>query len=162
MSIYVYDPYLAPETVVEWGATPLSDLEELAGTIDVLSLHIPATPETHHLIDRQVLNALKPTAILISAARGTVMDEVALVEVLQAGRIYGAGIDVYDPEPPAPDNPLFKLDRVVLSPHVASRTEEGRRLMGMTVVEDILRVLDGEKPKYMANPEVWRTQGQPQ
>ena len=162
MPIYVYDPYLAPETVVEWGATPLSDLEELAGTVDVLSLHIPATPETHHLIDRQVLHALKPAAILISAARGAVMDEIALVEVLQAGRIYGAGIDVYDPEPPAPDNPLFQLDRVVLSPHVASRTEEARRLMGMTVVEDILRVLDGEKPKYLANPEVWPHWVQPQ
>ncbi len=90
------------------------------------------------------------------------MDEIALVEVLQAGRIYGAGIDVYDPEPPAPDNPLFQLDRVVLSPHVASRTEEARRLMGMTVVEDILRVLDGEKPKYLANPEVWPHWVQPQ
>jgi D-3-phosphoglycerate dehydrogenase len=156
MAVYVYDPYLDPQAVLDWGATPVPDLPELARTVDVLSVHIPSVPETHHLIDSTVLNALKPSAILINAARGAVLDEGALVEALQADQFHGAGIDVYDPEPPDPDNPLFTLDRVVLTPHVASRTEEGRRLMGMTVVEDVLRVLDGQKPCYLANPEIWQ------
>jgi phosphoglycerate dehydrogenase-like enzyme len=102
-----------------------------------------------------VIQALKPTAILVNAARGAVVDEAALVQALRAGSIHGAGIDVYDPEPPGPDNPLFQLDRVVLTPHIASKTEEARTLMGLTVVEDILRVLKGQEPQYLANPEVW-------
>jgi D-3-phosphoglycerate dehydrogenase len=156
MTVYVYDAYLDPQTVVDFGAIPVPDLLELARTVDVLSVHTPSTSRTYHLIDRTVLRSLKDSAILINAARGAILDESALVEVLQANQIHGAGIDVYDPEPPDPGNPLFALDRVVLTPHVASRTEEGRRLMGMTVVEDVLRVLNGQKPTYLANPEVWR------
>ena len=155
MTVCVYDPYLDPQTVVEWGATPVEDLMQLAGQVDVLTIHIPSTPETRHLIDSNVLRVLKPTAILVNAARGAVLDEAALVEALRSGHIHGAGIDVYDPEPPNADNPLFQLDRVVLTPHVASRTMEGRRLMGMTVVEEILSVLNREQPRYLANPEVW-------
>jgi D-3-phosphoglycerate dehydrogenase len=155
MAVYVYDPYLDPQVVIDWGATPVQDLVDLAGQVDVLSLHIPATDRTHHLVDETVIQALGPRAILINAARGAVLDEAALVQALEAGRIYGAGIDVYDPEPPESDNPLFQLDQVVLTPHVASRTTEGRKLMGMTAAEDILEVLQGNKPKYLANPEVW-------
>jgi len=157
MSICVFDPYLDPEPVTEWGAVPFDSLVELARQVDVLSLHIPATSETHHLIDRQVISALKPSAILVNAARGAVLDEAALVEALQAGRLHSAGIDVYDPEPPTADNPLFRIDRVVLTPHIASKTEEARTLMGLTVVEDMVRVLSGQKPHYLANPEVWQS-----
>jgi D-3-phosphoglycerate dehydrogenase len=155
MAVLVYDPYLDPQTVTDWGATPVSTLSHLAAQVDVLSLHIPATTETRHLVDKQVFQALKPNAILVNAARGAVVDEAALVQALAAGSFHGAGIDVYDPEPPAPDNPLFQLDRVVLTPHVASKTEEARTLMGLTVVNDILCVLKGQEPQYLANPEVW-------
>jgi len=155
MSVYVFDPYLDPERVSEWGATYLEDLIELASKVDILSIHTPLTPETYHLINRDVLRSMKPGAILINAARGAVVDEAALIEALQEGHLGGAGLDVYDPEPPAPDNPLFQLDQVVLTPHVASFTDEGRRRMGLTVVEDTLRVLRGELPQYLANPEVW-------
>jgi phosphoglycerate dehydrogenase-like enzyme len=151
----VYDPYLDPDAVAEWGATPVTDLVDLASQADVLSLHLPATRETHHLIDQKVLRALGPRAILVNAARGAVIDTEALAQVLQEGRIFGAGIDVYEPEPPREDNPLFQLERTVLTPHVASRTEEGRTLMGTTVVQDILRVLEGQEPEYLANPSVW-------
>jgi D-3-phosphoglycerate dehydrogenase len=155
MSVYAFDPYLDPERVSERGATYLADLIELASKVDILSIHTPLTSETYHLINRDVLRSMKPGAILINAARGAVVDEAALIEALREGHLGGAGLDVYDPEPPAPDNPLFQLDQVVLTPHVASFTDEGRRRMGLTVVEDTLRVLRGEFPQYLANPEVW-------
>jgi phosphoglycerate dehydrogenase-like enzyme len=155
MSIYVYDPFLDPETVSAWGGTYVGDLTELAGQVDVLTIHTPLTRATHHLINREVLRAMKPEAILINASRGAVLDEEALIEALRDGHLGGAGLDVYDPEPPAPDNPLFRFEQVVLTPHVASFTEEGRRRMSVTVVEDMLQVLRGERPQYLANPEVW-------
>jgi len=155
MPVAVFDPYLDPETVSAWGATPVTDLIALAGQVDVLSVHTPLTPETHRLIGRDVIRALKPGAILINASRGAVVDEAALIEALQDGHLGGAGLDVYDPQPPAADNPLLGFDQVVLTPHVGSFTHEGRRRMGLTVVEDTLRALRGERPEYLANPEVW-------
>jgi len=155
MPVFVFDPYLDPETVSQRGATAVEDLIELAGKVDILSLHTPLTPETRRLIDRDVIRAMKPGSILINASRGGVVDEAALIEALQDGHLGGAGLDVYDPEPPTSDNPLFQFDQVVLTPHVASFTHEGRQRMGLTVVEDMLRVLRGERPRYLANPEVW-------
>jgi D-3-phosphoglycerate dehydrogenase len=155
MPVYAFDPYVDPETVSQWGAIYVEGLIELAGKVDILSLHTPLTPETRRLIDGEVIRAMKPGAILINASRGAVVDEAALIEALQDGHLGGAGLDVYDPEPPSSDNPLFQFDQVVLTPHVASFTHEGRQRMGLTVVEDILRVLRGELPRYLANPEVW-------
>jgi D-3-phosphoglycerate dehydrogenase len=155
MDIYVYDPYLTAEQAQEWGATLIQDLVQLARTADVLSIHTPLTAETHHLVSKDVIAALKPSAILINASRGPVVDQAALTAALAQGRIAGAGLDVYDPEPPAPDDPLFCLDRVVLTPHIGSFTYESRRLMGLTVVEDILSALKGERPRYLANPLIW-------
>jgi D-3-phosphoglycerate dehydrogenase len=155
MSIYVFDPFLDASQVAKADATPVEDLIELAGMVDVLSIHVPLTTQTNKMINRDVVQAMKPNAILINASRGPVVDEEALIEVLKEDRIFGAGMDVYDPEPPIPDNPLFKFDHVVLTPHIASLTEEGRQLMGLTVVEGILRVLKAQQPEYIANPEVW-------
>ncbi len=159
MSVHVFDPYVDSETVAKWGATHADNLIEMASAVDFLSVHTPLTAETRHLINRDVIRALKPGAILINTSRGGVLDEAALVEALQDGHLGGAGLDVYDPEPPAPDNPLFRFDQVVLTPHVASFTDDGRRRMGLMVVEDTLRVLRGEQPLYLANPEVWTHRG---
>jgi phosphoglycerate dehydrogenase-like enzyme len=155
MAIYVFDPYVDPVAVAAKGGVYVENLFELASQVDVMSVHAPLTPETHHLVNRDVIRSMKPGSILISAARGAVIDERALVEALEDGHLGGAGLDVYDPEPPAADNPLFQFEQVVLTPHVASFTEEGRRRMGLTVVDDILRALRGERPKFLANPEVW-------
>jgi D-3-phosphoglycerate dehydrogenase len=155
MPVLVYDPYLDPDDIVEWGATPVDDLLTLARQVDVLTVHTPLTAETRHIIDAEVLAALKPTAILINAARGPVVDEAALEAALAAGQLAGVGLDVFDPEPPLPDNPLFQYDRVVFTPHTGSYTDEGRRRMGRMAVEEILHVLRGERPDYLANPEVW-------
>ena len=155
MQIHVFDPYLEAEVVVEWGAMYEEDLVEMAKVVDVLSIHVPLNEMTRHLVNGDVIGALGPDGILINAARGPVTDEAALVEALQSGKLAGAGLDVFDPEPPENDNPLFQLDQVVLSPHVASATHEGRRRMGLMAAEDALRALRGERPQDLANPEVW-------
>lgn len=155
MEVRVYDPYLEPQIVAEWGATPVPSLVELAGQVDVLSIHTPLSADTRGFVSRDVIRALKPGAILVNTSRGPVVDERALVEALQDGHLGGVGLDVFDPEPPALDNPLLGFDNVVLTPHVASFTNEGRRRMGLTVVEDVLRALRGERPEFLANPEVW-------
>ena len=154
MQVYGFDPFVNPAQVEAWGAIPMEDLIQMASEVDVLSLHCPHTPETHHLVNDRVLEALGPDGYLINASRGPVVDEAALVAALQEGRLGGAGLDVFDPEPPADDNPLFQLDNVVLTPHLASFTEEGRQRMGMMVAEDVIRVLRGEKPVFPANSDV--------
>ena len=154
MEVYAFDPFVERARVESWGAVYMEDLVQMALEIDVLSLHCPHTPETHHLVDHTVLEALGPDGYLINASRGPVVDEAALVAALQDNRLGGAGLDVFDPEPPADDNPLFQLDNVVLTPHLASFTEEGRHRMGMMVAEDVLRVLRGEKPVFPANSDV--------
>lgn len=155
MSVWVYDPYLDPEIVTGWGAVPVSSLLELAGQVDVLSIHTPLTPETRRLVGRDLIRSMRPGSILVNTSRGPVVDEAALIEALEDGHLGGAGLDVYDPQPPSVDCPLLRFEQVVLTPHVASFTHEGRRRMGLTVVEDILRVLGGEEPLYLANPGVW-------
>jgi phosphoglycerate dehydrogenase-like enzyme len=162
MPVHVFDPHLDPHTVAAWGAVYADTLKELAGSVDILSVHTPLTAETHHLIHRHVIQAMKPGSILINTSRGPVVDQVALIDALQNGHLGGAGLDVFDPQPPALDNPLLQFDHVVLTPHVASFTHEGRKRMGLTVVEDVLSVLQGERPRYLANPDVWAHRRLPQ
>ncbi|MFC2015951.1 hydroxyacid dehydrogenase [Chloroflexota bacterium] len=152
MSIHVYDPHLVPGDVAAWGAIWMPELTALAGAVDLLTIHVPLTPGTRHLINEAVIRAMVPGALLINTSRGPVVDEKALIAALLDGHLGGAGLDVYEPQPPLPDNPLLGLQQVVLTPHVASFTHEGRRRMGLTVVEDVLRVLRGEPPQYLANP----------
>ena len=155
MSILVYDPYQSSTEIEAWGATPVTDLVEMAAQVDVLTAHVPLTEQTRHLINRDVIRAMKPSGILVNMARGPVLDESALIEALHDGLLAGVGLDVFDPEPPEPGNPLFDVERVVFTPHTGSFTYEGRRLMGVTVVQDVLDVLRGERPRFMANPQVW-------
>jgi phosphoglycerate dehydrogenase-like enzyme len=155
MPVYAYDPWVNPSEVEAWGAVYMDDLIAMAREVDVLSIHCPSTPATRHLVNRQVISALGPHGFLVNASRGAIVDETALVEALQNNQLAGAGLDVFDPEPPALDNPLFLLENVVLTPHLASFTDEGRRRMGMMVAEDVLRVLRGESPEYLANPQIY-------
>ncbi len=154
MKVFVYDPYLEKEEIEAQGAEKCHSLSELMEKAEFVSLHCPSIESTQKLIDKKALEALGPDGILINASRGAVVDESALIDALQNGMIAGAGLDVYDPEPPENDNPLFKLENVVLTPHLASFTDQGRRRMGLMVVEDVLKVLKGENPKYIANIEV--------
>jgi len=156
MKVYAFDPFIEKEKIEAWGAIYCSNISEMAREVDVISLHVPSTPATHHLVNAEVLEALGSGGFLINASRGPVVDEAALIKALQDNEIAGAGLDVYDPEPPGDDNPLFAMDNVVLTPHLASFTDQGRRRMGMMVAEDVLRVLRGETPKYQSNPEVFK------
>lgn len=130
------------------------DRETLLRESDFLSLHVPLTPETHHLLGARELRLMKRSAFLINTARGPVVDEEALVQALQAGEIAGAGLDVFEREPhvhPA----LLRLENVVLMPHVGSATAETRLRMAELAADNLLRALDGERPANLINPEVY-------
>ena len=124
-------------------------LDELLARSDVVSLHVPLTAETYHLVDAVRLARLRPGAILINTSRGAVVDEAALVPALEDRRL-AVGLDVYEQEPLPVSSPLIRLANVVLTPHVASHTEEALRAMGM-VADDVMRVLRGDPPRHPAN-----------
>ncbi len=130
----------------ELGAT-FVPLDQLLAESDFVSIHVPLSEETRHLIDARALSLMKPTSVLVNTSRGAVIDEAALVHALQAGRIAGAGLDVFEHEP-AVLEPLLSLESVVLAPHVASATDATRAKMARAVADDILRVLRGEPPLH--------------
>jgi D-3-phosphoglycerate dehydrogenase len=101
------------------------------------------------------LALMKPEAYLINTARGTVVDEAALVNALQRKQIAGAAMDVYDPEPPRPGNPLLHMENVIVTPHFCAMTAESLYNMGTIVAQGVLDVLDGRRPQYLVNPEIW-------
>lgn len=127
------------------GVRFVGDLDELVAQVDFLSLHCPLTPETFHLMDRSRLLRMKPGAFLINVARGEVVDEGALVEVLRSGHLAGAGLDVYEREPLLHPG-LAELPNVVLLPHLGSATRETREAMADLVVDNVLAVLEGKPP----------------
>lgn len=155
MKVLVYSPTTPSGTIESEGGRKVSELSELLSSADFISLHVPLKPETTRMIGAQQLRLMKPSAFLINMARGPVVDEAALVEALENGTIAGAGLDVFDPEPPRADNPLFKLSNVVLSPHSAGLTIDGVIRMATQAAQAIVDVLEGRRPEGMVNPEVW-------
>jgi glyoxylate reductase len=129
----------------EFNATYCPDFSELLALSDVVSLHCPLTPATHHLIDRAALSQMKPTAVLINTARGPVVDESALIECLSSGGIFAAGLDVYEHEPKVPTE-LMALGNVVLAPHLGTATRNARDAMGMRVIANIEAFLSTGSP----------------
>ena len=134
----------------ELGARYCPELYELLSLSDIVSIHCPLTAETHHLIDAEALRAMKPTSVLINAARGGVIDEEALIRALQNGEISGAGLDVYKNEPEV--NSSLMMKNVVLSPHVGTATTEARDDMGFRVIENIEVFLETGTPKDPVTP----------
>jgi D-3-phosphoglycerate dehydrogenase len=137
------------------GVEPVSTLEELLAAADIVTCHTPLTPSTRHLMDRKAVAGMKPGAIFINTARGGLHDEAALYDALIEGRLRAVGLDVWEQEPTAPGNPLFRLEQVVCTPHVAGVSEEADRAIALQVTGEIVRVLRGEKPEALANPDVW-------
>ncbi len=121
---------------------------------DFVSLHVPLTPHTRHLIGAKELALMKPGAILINTARGAVVDQHALYRSLKDGHLGGAGLDVTDPEPIARQDPLLKLPHVVITPHIGSATYSTRNKMADIATENIIAVLKGRRPRFCANPQV--------
>ncbi len=134
-----------PDVEASCGARFCASLDDLVAGSDFISLHCPGGPETRHLINAERLAAMKPTAFLINTARGSVVDETALVDALQSGRIAGAGLDVYEAEPQVPEA-LMGLQNVVLLPHLGSATKETRVAMGMRVAANLDAHFDGRSP----------------
>lgn len=129
-------------------------MEKLLTESDIVSIHTPLTENTFHLMGEKELSMMKKGAFLINTARGSIVDETALIKALREGTIAGAGLDVFEEEPIYPDNPLLQMDNVVLTPHLGSSTVETRRNMALRVAEDVARVLSGQRPLYPLNPEV--------
>ena len=134
-------------------ATAAASLEELLASCDVISLHLPLTAGTRHLIGRSALDAMRPRAFLVNAARGGLVDHDALLDALESGRLGGAGLDVTEPEPLPPGHPLLARDDVVVTPHVAAATREGKRRLTVTAIREALAVLEGRDPDHPVNPE---------
>jgi lactate dehydrogenase-like 2-hydroxyacid dehydrogenase len=141
----------------ELGAT-FVEKDVLLRESDVVTLHLPLTPETRHYISERELRLMKPTAILVNVARGPVIDERALVRALRAGRIAGAGLDVYEGEP-KPASGLTRLRNVVLAPHIGSASVETRLRMATLAAENCVAALLGHRPPNLLNPEVWTPRG---
>jgi D-3-phosphoglycerate dehydrogenase len=148
MRLLSSDPAVAPDGPVarEYGAHVLP-LPELLATADIVSLHAPLLPSTRGLIGPKTLPLMKRGAYLINTARGGLVDEAALSAALREGRLAGAALDVRDPEPPGPSDPLAGLPNVLLTPHIAGVTNESMRRACLHVAEDVLRVLAGEAPR---------------
>ena len=155
MHVLAYDPYVSADQMRAVGVTKIDRLPEMLPQCDFVTIHAPHTTETHHMIGRRELRAMKPTAYLINCARGPLVDTGALVEALHSGVIAGAGIDVFDPEPAAADHPLLGLENVLVTPHVAGITTATVKKLATGTAEQVLQVLRGERPPRLVNPEVW-------
>jgi phosphoglycerate dehydrogenase-like enzyme len=156
MNVVAYDPYCPPG---EFGATAsVGSLEQLLAAADVVSIHIPLTEETSLLFDAAAFGAMKEGAVFVNTARGGLVDHNALLAALESGRLFGAGLDVTEPEPLPPDHPLLSRDDVIVTPHIASGTADGKRRLFETAFEQVLMVLAGERPPHVVNPEVWDRQ----
>lgn len=154
MQVIATDPLLSPEEIARRGALPVS-LQELLAQADVVSLHCPRDASTLKMIDAAAFARMKKGAIFITTARGGIHDETALVQALQSGHLAGAGIDVWDREPPPLDHPLLARDNVYATFHTAGVTHEARRNIATISAEQIALLLAGERPPRLVNPEVW-------
>jgi len=137
MTVHVYDPYADPDCITAIGAVLLPKLEELLQTSDVISVHLPKTPETAGMICAEQIKNMKDDVIILNVARGGICNEDALLAGLESGKIWSVGIDVFDPEPPV-DCPLVGCERAVLNPHLGASTKEAQVRAGVQVAEAIV------------------------
>src|SRR5258707_3064367 len=154
MRVLAHDPYVPDDEIRQRGAEPVKSLEALLPQVDVLTTHTPLTDETRGMINDKTLGLMKKGAIYINTSRGPVQQERAIFEALTRGHLAAAGLDVFEEEPSSTDNPLFNMDNVVVSSHVAGVTKEASRTASMQVTAEMLRVLRGEMPNVLVNPEV--------
>jgi len=155
LEVKVFDPYM-PQ--IDEPGIQAASFDEVVSSADYLSLHVPLTENTHHLISAKVFSAMKGTAYLINACRGKVVDEAALIEALNSKKIAGAGLDVLDKEPPDPQNPLLSMPNVIITPHSAYVSEDATRELMVKAVKAVTAALEGNRPEDIINPEVLERQ----
>ena len=154
MTVLAHDPYLSADEVAARGATKVP-LDELLSRADFVSVHCPRNDETFGMFSAAQFAAMRPTAYFVNTARGGIHDESALEAALIAGRIAGAGVDVFLKEPPDPEHPLLRLPNVVATPHIAGLTEESMRAMSQAAAEQWIALFEGRVPPRLVNPEAW-------
>lgn len=157
MKVCAYDPFLEKEQITEYGYEYEADMAAAIGKGDYVTLHMPSTPKTRKMINDGMFAAFKSTAFLVNCARGDIVDESALVRVLEAGKLAGAGLDVLSAEPMDPKNPLFSFPNVIITPHMAAQTQETTGKTVTMAAEGTLAVLRGEEWSNICNPEVYKT-----
>jgi D-3-phosphoglycerate dehydrogenase len=151
--VVAVDPYLSPEEVRERGAEP-KDFDTLLQASDIVSVHTPLTQETRGMFNKCAFSKMKKGAIFITTARGSIHDEQALADALASGHLSGAGLDVWEIEPPAKDHPLLKMDNVIATPHIAGCTADSLENMAQYAASQLLDLFDGKPPLRPVNPEV--------
>jgi D-3-phosphoglycerate dehydrogenase len=155
MNVIGFDPFVNADRLKRDGIKKIEKLEELMKKSDYVSLHLPHTSKTHYIVNEHMLNNMKKTAFLINCARGGTVDEAALYKVLNEQKIAGAGLDVFEKEPPI-KSPLLKLDNVVLTPHIGANTQEGQIRAGIVCAEQIIKVLKGKTPDFCVNKNLMK------
>jgi D-3-phosphoglycerate dehydrogenase len=151
--ILVYDPYLDPRALEGFEVEPVS-FDDLVRRSDFISIHAPLTPETRGLFDAAAFALMKPTAVVVNTSRGALIDEGALLDALNGGKIAGAGLDVLTAEPPDLQNPLVQHPRAIITPHAAFYSEESVLDLQTTAARQMAEVLRGRRPEHIVNPEV--------
>lgn len=156
MRVLAYDPYLSTEQIRAKGAEKIPTLQDMLRVADYVSVNCPHTPETRGMMGAAQFAMMQPHAYFITTARGGIHDEAALAAALTAGQVAGAGLDVWEDEPPPSDHPLLRFDNVLVSPHTAGITRQSRHNIAKIAAEQMLDILDGKKPPRLLNPEVWQ------
>ena len=155
MEVLAFDPFVAHERAHTLDVELVPSLAELLSRSHIISLHCPSTPETYHIMNAETLKLMPRGSYLINVARGALIDETALLVVLRSGHLAGAALDVFDPEPPITNHPLFTLPNTICTPHIASFTTASVRRMHVMACEQIASALRGERPTDLVNGEVW-------
>jgi len=155
MKVLAYDPFVTLDRARTLGVDLVPSLAELLPRAHVVSLHCPSTPETYHIINADTLKLMPQGSYLINVARGALIDEVALLDALRSGHLAGAGLDVFDPEPPPDNHPFFTLPNSICTPHIGSYTSAALLRMQVMACEQIASALRGERPTHLVNVEVW-------
>ncbi len=146
-TILAYDLYPDEKFIAEYGIK-LALMDDILPAADIVSLHLPGTPETREIVNGEFIKKMKSGAWLVNTARGDLINETALLQALEEGKLRGAALDVYPQEPPAKDNPLLRLEQVITTPHMGAHADSATNLMGSMSLDECLRVLQGKKPKY--------------
>jgi len=153
MTVIGYDPFISKEDLQKDGILKKDEVVDIMKESDYISLHIPHIKQTHHIVNKEMLSKMKPTAFIINCARGGTIDEKALYDALKDKKIAGAALDVFEQEPPK-ETPLAALDTVVMTPHIGASTKEGQIRAGTMCAEQIIKVLNGDDPDYWVNKKM--------